>query len=119
MNNNTFAQGEIWIIRLDPTEGSELKKTRTCLIISSSICNERLKTITVIPFTTGETHKRYTRINTIADKQNGLDKNSYLEISQIRTVSKKRCQKFIGIADKNIIKEIRNSFEFYFWDELN
>src|ERR1700682_1889676 len=42
-------RGEVWWIRLDPTRGSEIAKTRPCLILSTNIVNERRRTVVVIP----------------------------------------------------------------------
>ena len=42
-------RGDIWWIRLDPTSGSEIAKTRPCLILSSNILNERRRTVVVVP----------------------------------------------------------------------
>ena len=40
---------EFWWVRLDPTLGSEIAKTRLCLILSTNILNEHRKTVVVIP----------------------------------------------------------------------
>lgn len=42
-------RGEVWWVRLDPTLGSEIAKTRPCLILSSNILNERRRTVVVVP----------------------------------------------------------------------
>ncbi len=42
-------RGEIWWVRLDPTLGSEISKTRPCLILSTNIVNERRRTVVVVP----------------------------------------------------------------------
>lgn len=42
-------RGEIWWARLDPTVGSEISKTRPCVVISSTLTNERRHTVVVIP----------------------------------------------------------------------
>ena len=42
-------RGEVWWVRLDPTHGSALGKTRPCLVITSDIANERRRTVVVIP----------------------------------------------------------------------
>lgn len=42
-------RGEVWWVRLDPTLGSEIAKTRPCLILSTNIVNERRRTVVVIP----------------------------------------------------------------------
>jgi mRNA interferase MazF len=42
-------RGEIWWARLDPSVGSEINKTRPCVIVSSTVINERRRTVVVVP----------------------------------------------------------------------
>jgi mRNA interferase MazF len=42
-------RGEIWWVKLDPTLGSEIAKSRPCLILSSNICNQHRRTVVVVP----------------------------------------------------------------------
>src|SRR5450759_1566986 len=44
--------GEVWWVRLDPTLGSEINKTRPCLILSTNIVNDRRRTVVVVPLST-------------------------------------------------------------------
>ncbi len=46
-------RGEVWIAELDPTVGSEIQKTRPCLIVSPDEMNRILPTVTILPMTTG------------------------------------------------------------------
>ena len=46
-------RGEVWLCRLDPTVGSEIRKTRPCLIVSPDELNDRLQTVIVAPLTSG------------------------------------------------------------------
>ena len=99
-------QYSIVLVNLDPTIGSEIKKTRPCVILSPNEINKFLKTVVVAPVTTNL--KKYpTRINV---KHNG--KNRMIAIDQIRTIDKTRILKRFDrltkseIADcKSIIKE--------------
>lgn len=45
--------GEIWLAQLDPTVGSEIQKTRPCVVVSPDEMNAHLRTVTVAPMTTG------------------------------------------------------------------
>jgi mRNA interferase MazF len=47
------ARGEIWWVGLDPTEGSEIRKTRPCLVLTSSVLNRLRQTVVVVPYYTG------------------------------------------------------------------
>ena len=46
-------RGEIWWVNLDPTRGSEIKKTRPCVIVGNNVLNERRRTVVIIPLSTG------------------------------------------------------------------
>lgn len=43
---------EIWLVSLDPTQGSEMRKTRPCLVISPDEMNRHLRTVLIAPMTT-------------------------------------------------------------------
>ena len=61
---------EVWLIGLDPSKGSEIKKTRPCLVISPDEMNEALQTVLVAPMTT--TLRSYpTRAESHIPKQSG------------------------------------------------
>jgi mRNA interferase MazF len=45
-------RGEVWWVRLDPTQGSEIAKTRPCVIVSSTVLNQRRRTVVVVPLST-------------------------------------------------------------------
>lgn len=77
-------QYAIALVNLDPTIGSEIKKTRPCVIISPNEMNKHLRTIVLAPMTTNL--KKYpTRVSV---KHNG--KKGMIVIDQIRTVDKSR-----------------------------
>jgi len=46
-------RGDVYLVQLDPTRGSELQKTRPCLIVSPDELNDHLRTVIVAPMTTG------------------------------------------------------------------
>jgi len=91
-------QYSIVLVNLDPTVGSEIKKTRLCVIISPNEMNKYLNTIVVAPMTTNL--KKYpTRISIEHSRKKGM-----IAIDQIRTVDKKR---IIKIFDKLTDSEIK------------
>ena len=47
------ARGDVHPVQLDPTRGSEIRKTRPCLVVLSDELNEHLRTVIVAPMTTG------------------------------------------------------------------
>ena len=48
-----IGRGQVYLVRLDPTLGSEIKKTRPCVVVSPDELNEHLRTVIVAPLTTG------------------------------------------------------------------
>lgn len=91
-------QYDIVLINLDPTLGSEIKKTRSCVIISPIEMNDNLRTITIAPMTT-KSRKYPTRVKVKHNKQVG-----WIVIDQIRTIDKIRIIKNLGsLTDEEII----------------
>jgi len=43
---------EVWLVSLDPTQGSEIQKTRPCLVVSPDESNRHLRTVIIAPMTT-------------------------------------------------------------------
>lgn len=92
-------QYSIVLVNLDPTIGSEIKKTRPCVVISPDEMNKYLNTIVLAPMTTNL--KKYPTRVTV--KHNG--KKGMIAIDQIRTVDKARIIKiFERLTDSEIEK---------------
>jgi len=103
-------QYDIVLVNLNPTIGSEIKKTRPCIIISPNEMNRPLRTIVIAPMTTGS--KNYpTRIEI---KHNG--KIGWIVIDQIRTIDKQRIIKVLGRMTKPKIKEVKSVLKETFVD---
>ncbi|PLX54371.1 MAG: transcriptional regulator [Desulfobacteraceae bacterium] len=78
---------------LDPAVGSEIQKTRPCLIISPNEMNKHIRTVIVAPMTTAG--KEYpTRVSCTFKKKKGQ-----IVLDQIRTIDKKRLVKKLGTID--------------------
>ena len=96
-------QYQIVLVNLDPTVGSEMKKTRPCVIISPNEINKYLQTIVVAPMTSSS--KTYqTRVEINHDNKKG-----WVVLDQIRTVDRQRIVKLLGnLTDKETkkVKEI-------------
>lgn len=103
-------QYQIVLVNLDPTIGSEIKKTRPCVIISPDEMNKYLRTIIVAPMTT--TSRKYpTRIEVKHDKKIG-----WIVIDQIRTIDKQRIIKVLGRLSKPETKELKSVIRETFVD---
>jgi len=85
---------EVHLISLDPTKGSEIRKTRPCLIISPNEMNKHIRTVIIAPMTS--TIKNYpTRVTTTFQGKKGQ-----IVLDQIRTVDKRRLIKNLGSISK-------------------
>lgn len=103
-------QYEIVLVNLDPTIGSEIKKTIPCVVISPNEMNKYLNTIVIAPITS--TSKSYpTRIEI-----NSNNKKGWIVIDQIRTVDRKRISKVFGNLSEKEILEVKNVMRETFVD---
>jgi mRNA interferase MazF len=93
-----IVQYSIVLVNLDPTVGSEIKKTRPCVILSPDEMNKYLNTIVIAPMTTNL--KRYpTRVAVDFDGKKGM-----IVIDQVRTVDRIRMLKVLGRLTRSEIK---------------
>ncbi|NOU48572.1 MAG: type II toxin-antitoxin system PemK/MazF family toxin [Bacteroidales bacterium] len=103
-------QYSIVLVNLDPTLGSEIKKTRPCVIVSPDEMNKYLNTIVLAPMTTNL--KSYpTRVAVEHDGKKGM-----IAIDQIRTVDKVRILKVLGRLTKSEIKTCKDIIRETFVD---
>lgn len=82
--------GEIWLAQLDPTVGSEIQKTRPCVVVSPLEMNAHLRTVIVAPMTTGSRPAAF-RIPLSFQGRQGL-----IVLDQIRTLDRVRLVKRLG-----------------------
>ena len=86
---------EVYLVNLDPTVGSEIKKTRPCLVISPDEMNRYINTVIIAPMTTkGNIYP--TRVSCTFKRKQGP-----IVLDQIRTVDKARLIKRIGKIDSS------------------
>ena len=103
-------QYQIVLVNLDPTIGSEIKKTRPCVIISPDEMNKYLRTIIVAPMTT-KSRKYPTRIEVKHDNKQG-----WVVIDQIRTIDKQRVIRVFGKLSQTEIKKLKSVIKETFVD---
>lgn len=81
---------DVCLVDLDPTRGSELQKTRRCVVISPDEMNRHIRTVIVAPMTS--TIRTYpTRVDVTFQKKSGQ-----VALDQIRTIDKSRLVKHLG-----------------------
>ena len=98
-----ISQYDIVLVNLDPTVGSEIRKTRPCVVISPDEINYNLNTIVIAPMTS-KSRNYPTRVKVLHDKTEG-----FVVIDQIRTIDKRRIVKRFDTlhpAEIKIVKAI-------------
>jgi mRNA interferase MazF len=94
---------DIYWVDLDPTKGSEIRKTRPCIIVSPDEMNQTLKTVIVVPITSTVVDWPFRTVITSTNKK------SSAACDQLRTISKERLLTKIGTlkgAEKAAMLEI-------------
>ena len=101
-------QFEIYWMSLDPTTGSEIKKTRPCVIISPLEMNSHLKTVIIAPLTS--TLRDFpTRIEVLINRKKGQ-----FALDQIRTVDKTRLGVRITVLNDKKIAQVKSVLQAMF-----
>jgi len=108
VEHNPARRFEVHLISLDPTKGSEIRKTRPCLIISPNEMNKHIRTVIIAPMTS--TVKNYpTRVTTTFQGKKGQ-----IILDQIRTVDKSRLIKKLGSisssAEEKVLSVLQEMF---------
>src|SRR5512134_956675 len=85
-----ISRGQVYLVRLDPTQGSEIRKTRPCVIVSPDELNEHLRTVMVAPMTTGGQAYPW-RVRCRFQSRSG-----FVATDQLRTVDTERLAKRLG-----------------------
>jgi mRNA interferase MazF len=97
---NRPRRDEVWLIALDPSRGSEIKKTRPCLVVSPDETNEPLRTVIVAPMTT--TLRSYpTRVNLTFRNKTGQ-----IALDQLRAVDHERLVRKLGTVADDTATEV-------------
>lgn len=95
-----YSRFDVFLVNLDPTIGSEIKKTRPCVIISPDEMNRNISTIIVAPLTS-RLRNYPTRVPCKVN-----DKQGQIVLDQIRTVDKSRLIKKIDFLNKRVQRKV-------------
>lgn len=102
------ARGDVHLVGLDPTLGSEIKKTRPCLIVSPDELNQHLRTVIVAPMTTGGQAYPW-RVTCRFQNRSG-----FVALDQLRTVDSARLVKRLGRLSAATTTEVLNTLQEMF-----
>ena len=103
-------RGDIWLVNLDPTIGSEIKKSRPCVVISPPELNSQLRTVMVAPMTTKGFAAPF-RVPITHAGTKGL-----IVLDQLRTVDKSRLSKRLGAASTKTMALVLSTLQEFFAD---
>ena len=107
-NSAVFSTGDVWLAALDPTVGSEIQKTRPCVVVSPIEMNAYLRTVIVVPMTTGSRPAGF-RVALTFQGKTGL-----MLLDQIRTLDKSRLVKKIGVIQKTTLSKALHTLQDVF-----
>ncbi|HBL14565.1 MAG TPA: type II toxin-antitoxin system PemK/MazF family toxin [Cyanobacteria bacterium UBA11162] len=94
----SYRRGDICWVNLDPTKGVETKKTRPCLIVQNDQGNRFSLLTVVMPILPGNKEAPYV-VNVKATLENGLDRDRYIDVGQIRAVAHERIGDKLGVIE--------------------
>ena len=103
-----LARGDVHLVGLDPTLGSEIKKTRPCLIVSPDELNQHLRTVIVAPLTTGGQAYPW-RVACRFQNRSG-----FVALDQLRTVDSERLVKRLGRLSAATTTEVLDTLQEMF-----
>ena len=101
-------RGDVCLIQLDPSRGSEIRKTRPCLVISPDELNQHLRTLIVAPMTTGGQAYPW---RVVCRFQN---RAGFVAIDQLRTVDMERITRRLGHISSNTLVSVLNVLQEMF-----
>ena len=101
-------RGEIWLVNLDPTVGSEIQKSRPCLVVSPAELNEHLRTVMVAPMTS----KGFPAPFRVPVTHAGTKR--LIVLDQLRTVDKQRLIKRQGAVPAKTLNAVLATLQALF-----
>lgn len=105
-------RGEVYWVNLDPTIGSEIKKTRPAVVVSNDMNNLHAQTVTVLPLTTA-IGKVYPFEVLLHPGDYGNKAPAKAKANQIRTVDKRRLGRLEGILLESVLAEVGQALRLH------
>ena len=110
-------RGEVWLVNLDPVSGSKVGKQRPAIVIQNDLANQMSPTVTVVPLTT-QTQRVFPFQVLIAAGEGGLPRASKVLCEQVRSVSRQRLVRCLGMVSDQRLAEIRTALDRHLWFDL-
>ena len=102
------SRGDVYLVQLDRTRGSEIRKTRPCLVVSPDELNDHLRTVIIAPMTTGG-HAYPWRVSCRFQGRSG-----FVATDQLRSVDVERLAKRLGRLAPNALAAVLSVLEEMF-----
>ena len=106
----TIGRGQVFLVRLEPTLGSEIKKTQPCVVVSPDELNEHLRTVIVAPMTTGG------RAYPWRPRCRFQSRAGFVALDQLRTVDVERLVKLVGQLERETVFAVLERLQEMFAD---
>jgi mRNA interferase MazF len=108
VTRSLITRGQVYLVRLDPTLGSEIKKMRPCVVVSPDDLNRHLRTVIIAPMTTGGQAYPW---RPACQFQN---RSGFVALDQIRTVDRERLVKSLGRLDAGTLADVLEGLQELF-----
>jgi mRNA interferase MazF len=108
VTEEAVSRGDIYLVSLNPTRGSEIMKTRPCVVVSPDELNAHLRTFIVAPLTTGG-HPYPFRVRCHFENKDG-----HVVIDQLRAVDRDRLIKRLGVLADDTLVEVLSVLQAMF-----
>lgn len=95
-----ITRGDVYLVGLDPTLGSEIQRTRPCVSVSPDELNAHLRTVTVAPMTTAD------RVYPWRVRCRFQHRSGYVALDQLRAVDRERLLKRLGALSTETVNEV-------------
>lgn len=107
MESNKLQRGSVWWISLDPTQGSEIKKIRPCVLVAATPINRARRTVLVVPLSSSGNPPH----PPITVKVSCMGKNVLAVCDQLRAVDKTRLSDWIEVMDQESLDSIGKALQ--------
>ncbi|WP_150680952.1 type II toxin-antitoxin system PemK/MazF family toxin [Pandoraea pneumonica] len=104
-------RGDVWFVVLDPTVGSEIRKTRPCVVVSPARMHQRVRTVIVAPLTSSARLTGY-RVPTCFDGRRGS-----VVIDQVRAIDRRRLVRRVGVLNPSALSDTMDCLREAFADD--
>lgn len=108
VTEEAVSRGDIYLVSLNPTRGSEIRKTRPCVVVSPDELNAHLRTFIVAPLTKGG-HRYPFRVRCHFE-----DTDGHVVIDQLRAVDRDRLIKRLGVLADDTLLEVLSVLQSMF-----